>query len=94
MSKSKSVLSPVTVGGTTRCHDDELKPLGEEEKRLCQRIVAKLNCLAHDRLDLKFASSCLASALSSPGPDDMQAAKRVGRYLRKAPVARQGNADS
>ena len=69
---------------------DELKPLDEEGKRLYQRIVAKLNCLAHDRLDLTYATSCLASAVSSPSLEDMQAAKRVGRYLRKAPVAWQG----
>ena len=30
---------------------------------------------------------CLASAVSSPGIGDMRAAKQVGRYLRKAPVA-------
>ena len=52
--------------------------------------LAKLNYLAHDRLDLKHATSCLASAVSSPRLGDMQAAKRVGRYLRKAPFAWQG----
>ena len=51
---------------------------------------AKLNDLAHDRLDLTYATSCLASAVSSPSLGDMQAAKRVWRYLRKAPVAWQG----
>ena len=69
---------------------DELKPLDEEGKRLYQRIVAKLNYLAHDRLDLKYATSCLASAVSSHSLGDMQAAKRVGRYFRKAPDAWQG----
>ena len=62
----------------------------EEGKRLYQRIVAKLNYFAHDRLDLKYATSCLASAVSSPSIGDMRAAKRVGRYLRIAPVAWQG----
>ena len=90
LSQSKPVSSPTTVDGATRCQDDELKSLGEEEKHLYQRIVAKLNFLAHDRLDLKYATSCLASAVSSPSLGDMQAAKRVGRYLRKAPVAWQG----
>ena len=55
-----------------------------------QRIVAKFNYLAHDRLDLKYATSCLASAASSQSIGDMREAKRVGRYLRKAPVAWQG----
>ena len=69
---------------------DELKPLNEEEKRLYQRIVAKLKYLAHVWLDLKYATSCLASAVLSPSVGDMRAAKEVGRYLRKAPVAWQG----
>ena len=90
LSKSKPVSSPATGDGATRCQSDELKPLDEEGKRLYQRIVAKLNYLAHDRLDLKYATSCLANAVSSPSLGDMQAAKRVGRYLRKAPVAWQG----
>ena len=90
LSKSKPVSSPAMVNGAARCHDDEFKPLDEEEKCLHQRIVAKLDYLAHDRLDLKCATSCLASAVSSPSIGDMIAAKRVGRYLRKAPVAWQG----
>ena len=51
--KSKPVSSPATADGAARCQDDEFKPLNEEEKRLYQRIVAKLHYLAHDRLDLK-----------------------------------------
>ena len=64
--------------------------LNEEESRLYQRIVAKLNYLAHDRLELKYATSCLASVVSSPSIGDMSVVNRVGRYLRKAPVAWQG----
>ena len=90
LSKSKPVSSPVTGDSVTRCQDDEFKPLDEDKKRLYQRIVAKLNYLAHDRLDLKYATSCLASAVSSPCIGDMRVAKRVGRYLRKAPFAWQG----
>ena len=78
------------VEGASRCYGDELRSLDEEEKRLYPRIVAKLNYLAHDRLDLKNATSCLASAPSSPSLGDMQAAKRVGRYVRSAPVAWKG----
>ena len=90
LSKSKPVSSPATGDGGTRCQSDELKPLDDEGKRLYQRIVAKLNYLAHDLLDLKYATSCLARAVSSPSPGDMQTATRVGRYLRKAPVSWQG----
>ena len=88
--RPKPASSPATVDGVTRCQGDELEPLDGEGKRLYQRIVAKLNFLAHDRLDLKYATSCLACAVSSPSFADVQAAKRVGRYLRKAFVAWQG----
>ena len=87
LSKTRPVSSLATGDGVARCQDDESKPLDEEEKRLHQRIVAKLNYLA---LDLKYATSCLTSAASSPSVGEMRAAKRVGRYLRKAPVAWQG----
>ena len=70
--------------------DDSYLLADDDGKRLYQRIVAKLNYLAHDRLDLKHATSCPASAFSSPSLGDMQAAERVGRYLTKAPVAWQG----
>ena len=56
LSKSKPVSSPATGDGATRCRGDELRPLCEEEKRLYQRIVAKLNYRAHDRLDLKVCN--------------------------------------
>ena len=84
------VSSPATGDSVTRCKGDESKPLDEEEKRLYQRVKAKLSYLAHDRLDLKYATSCLASAVSSSSIGDTRAAKQVGRYLRKAPVAWQG----
>ena len=89
--KSKPLSFSATVDGPTRCQGgDKLKPLHKEGKRLYQPIVARLNNLAHDQLDLKCATSSLASAVSSPSLGEMQAAKRVGRYLRKAPVAWQG----
>ena len=61
LSKSKPVSSPATGDGATRCQGDELKPLDEEGNRLYQRIVAKLNCLAHDRLDLQVLSQRISS---------------------------------
>ena len=54
------------------------------EKKLYQRIVA------NDRLDLRSSISCLASAVSAPALGALQAAKGVGLYLRKVPVACQG----
>ena len=82
LSKSNTVSSPASGDGVARYQDDESKPLDEEEKRLYQRIIVKFNDLAHDRLDLKCAISCLANASSSPSTGDMRAAKRVALYLR------------
>ena len=90
LSKSKPVSSPASGDGVARCQDDESKPLDEDEERLYQRIIVKLNYQTHDQLDLKYATSCLASAASSPHIGDMRVAKRVGRHLRKAPLAWQG----
>ena len=75
LSKSKPVSYPATGNSVTRCQDDKSKPLNEGDKRLYQRVVAKFNYLAHDRLDLKYATSCLASAVSSHGIRDMRVAK-------------------
>ena len=58
LSKSKPVSSPVTVDGAARCQDDEFKSLDEEEKRLYQRIVAKLNSLAHAGPEVCNFMSC------------------------------------
>ena len=65
LSKSKPVSSPATVDGAARCQGDELKPLDEEGKRLYHRIVAELDNLAHDRVDLKyfFGKCCLVAWL-------------------------------
>ena len=49
LSKSKPVLSPVTVGDNAQCQVGEIELLGEEVQCLYQRIVAKFYCLAHDR---------------------------------------------
>ena len=49
-SKSKPVSSPVSRDGAARYLSNELRPLDEDEKCLYQRIVAKINNPAHDRL--------------------------------------------
>ena len=56
LSQAKRVSSPATEVSVTRCKDDDSKSLDEEEKRLYQRIIAKLNYLAHDRLHLKYCN--------------------------------------
>ena len=79
LSKSKTVSSPATVNGATRCQGDELNPLDEEGKRLYQRSALWQS----DRLDLIYATSCLASAVSSPRLGDMQAAEASWTILEQ-----------
>ena len=45
LSKSKPVSSPATGDGASRCQDDELESLDEEEKHSYQRIVAESSTL-------------------------------------------------
>ena len=81
---SKPLSSPVVVDSASGNHADNQRLQGDVEKQLYQRIVA------NDRLDFRFSISCLASAVSAPTLGVLQAAKGVGRYLRKVPVAWQG----
>ena len=90
LAKSTPATSPVVMDDASGNHADNQRLLDETEKQLHQRIVAKLNHLAHDRLDLRNATSFLAGAASAPNLGDLQAAKRVQRYLIKVPVAWQG----
>ena len=84
LSRSKPVALPVMTDVASGCREDNHRLLDETEKKLYQRVVAKLNYLATDRLDSRYATSCLASEASAPSLGDLQTAKRVGRYLRKA----------
>ena len=77
------------VSGTT------VGPVDETEKQLYQRAVAKLNSLASDRLDLRCATLCLASAASAPSLGDLQASKaglsvfeKGARGVAKVPLLR------
>ena len=90
LSKWKPVTTTEVVDSASQCHDGELRPLDGEENQLYQRLVANLNYLAHNCFDLKYATCYLAGAASSPSFGVLQAAKRVGRHLRKTPVAWQG----
>ena len=71
----------VAVDDTSGSYAGNQGLLDDVEKQLYQRIV-----------DFRSATSCLAGAASGSSLGDLQAAKRVGRYLWKVPVAWQGNA--
>ena len=55
-----------------------------KRNKLHQRVVAEVNHLASDKLDLRQAVSNLASASSAPLHGTMQAARRVGSFFGKA----------
>ena len=81
----KPFTSPTVVDNTSANRADSQRFFHDVEKRLYQRIVARLNSLAHDRLDLWYATFVSCSAACAPNLGDLQAARRVGRYLRKIP---------
>ena len=75
LASSKLVSSPVVADVASGSEADSQHLLDDAEKQL------------YDRLDLRYATSCLGSATSAPALGDLQAAKRVGRFLRKVPLA-------
>jgi hypothetical protein len=62
-------------------------PLGVERARLYRGVAARLNYLAQDRPDLKFAALRASRNMSEPHEGDFEILKRVGRYLISRPRA-------
>ena len=85
LAQSKNLL-PAVVDDLSGNHADGQRALADVENQLYQHIVAKVDYPAHDRLDWRYATSCLASTSSAPNSEDLRAARLVGRYLRKLPV--------
>ena len=65
-------------------HAANQRLLDDVEKQLYQRIVAKLKYFARGLLDLRYATSCLASAAAAPDLGDLEAATCVGWYVKKS----------
>ena len=65
----------------------ESQPLGAERARVYRGLTARLNYLAQDRPDLKFAALRASRSMSSPFERDFEILKRVGRYLITRPRA-------
>ena len=83
--RSELVTSSVEVGDAFGSHADNQRLLDNTEKQLYQRIVAKLNYFAHVWLDLRCATSCLASA-AHPRPGVLLCA--AGAYWASGKVSR------
>eukprot|EP00972_Heterocapsa_arctica_P036423 5361102-Heterocapsa_arctica.AAC.1 len=64
-------------------------PLLKDEKITeYRRHTMRISYIAKDRPDLGYASTSLSRAIKSPRESDWDNLKRVGRYLRGAPVGR------
>ena len=82
----------VVPPGTLDTHVEDLleqigEPLGAERARVYRGLAARLNYLAQDRPDLKFAALRASRNMSSPFERDFEILKRVGRYLITRPRA-------
>ncbi|GJP47260.1 hypothetical protein CLOM_g6471 [Closterium sp. NIES-68] len=69
--------SGFTVGP---CADEEV--VGKSDRKLFHSMVGSLNYAAnHTRLDIAFSTSRLASVVSRPSHEQLEAAKRLVRYV-------------
>ena len=65
--------------------DCSCPPLPDDKKKVYQSIAARLNYLALDRPDIGFGVKELMRRMSCPDEGDMQALKRICRYLITMP---------
>ncbi|CAI7843202.1 unnamed protein product [Closterium sp. NIES-54] len=73
--------TPLPLGFTMEpCADEEV--VGESDRKLFNSMVGALNYAAnHTRPDIAFATSKLASVVSRPSHEQLEAAKRLVRYV-------------
>ncbi|CAI7747507.1 unnamed protein product [Closterium sp. NIES-54] len=73
--------TPLPSGFTVEpCADEEM--VGENERKLFHSMVGALNYAAnHTRSDIAFATSRLASVVSRPSHEQLEATKRLLRYV-------------
>ena len=83
--KGKSVTTPVDTGKKEEGSIEEA--LGVEDARIFRGLAARLNYLAQDRPDLKFAALKASKRMSTPTERDWEILKRVARYLIHRPRA-------
>ena len=67
--------------------DSDSRALSMGDATLYRRLVAKLNYLAMDRPDIRYAASIMRSRASNPKDADMVKLKRAGRFLIGRPIA-------
>ena len=65
----------------------EIQELERAEATTYRAVAARLNYLALDRPDIRFAVTRACAAMSKPTNVDWAALKRIGRYLKGRPRA-------
>ena len=80
LANSKSVVTPGLRVKPGENPGDE-KELGPRETSIFRGIVARANYLSQDRSDIKFATKELSRRMAKPRIRDVNAAKRLARYL-------------
>ena len=61
--------------------------LDANDATLFRAVTARLNYLAHDRPDIRYATMAVSASMASPSAKDMERLKRIGRYLKGRPKA-------
>ena len=84
---AKPADTPMIVSQSSK-KDSDSRVLSMRDATLYRRLVAKLNYLAMDRPDIRYAASTMGSQASSPKDADMVRLKRVGRFLIGRPITR------
>ena len=77
---AKPADTPMIVSQSSK-KDSDSRALSMRDATLYRRLVAKLNYLAMDRPDIRYAASTMGIQASSPKDADMVRLKRVVRFL-------------
>jgi len=84
LQNANSVSTPgVKVSGKPNAELD--KPLNKNEASMYRGLAARANYLSQDRSDIKFAVKEISRRMSNPRVKDLQALKRLARYLIGCP---------
>ena len=85
MINAKAVATPGVKDPAERSGLGQDEEVNGDEKRAYRSVVARANYLAQDRVEIKFAAKELARTVSAPTRADVQALKRLARYLKGQP---------
>ena len=80
-------IGAVDSPGVKRDDSEDLPPMAPADATLHRGLVALLNYIAQDRVDLGFCATELSRSMAKPKVSDTIGVKRVARYLRRFPRA-------